>query len=89
MSRSQKLGSLLSQTINVLVFDGHPDESVSARSYRQGVLQGDPVWKKRSEWIDKIFFWEPHHTFNAYKDDYERAEEIVDGLGKVFSKVPD
>jgi len=60
-----KLGTCISQVINALLLGGDPDESISGRSHRLG------WWCE--PWIDRLFFWEPHHCRNAHQSDRDRA----------------
>ena len=46
-----RLWLLVSQALNALCFSGDPDESLSARSYRQG--QTDATWAARRARIDR------------------------------------
>ena len=41
----EKIGLLLSQALNALAFDGDPDESLSARAWRQ----------QRVKWVARIY----------------------------------
>ena len=50
MKLRDKLGLLLSQAVNVIFHDGDPDESLSARAWRQG--QTSPGWADARERID-------------------------------------
>ena len=45
-----KLGLLLSQALNTLMHDGDPDESLSARAWREG--QRSPAWAEACARID-------------------------------------
>jgi len=64
-----KISSVTSATVNVLLFNGHPDESLSARAWREN----RPVYKI----INKIFFWEENHCRSAHLTDIKRAEELL------------
>jgi hypothetical protein len=79
MSRPRlcRLATLASQTLNVLLFDGNPDESVSARAYRKGVVEGDPVWARARRWIDRVFWWEPDHCHKAHQHDLDAARALL------------
>lgn len=67
-----------SQLLNVVVFNGHQDESISARSYREGVIDGDQKWRKRKILIDKWWrkFGEDEHCLKSFKTDLKRAKEL-------------
>lgn len=67
-----KLVSTCSQAFNALVLNGHQDESVSARAYRE-------EWRIR-ETIDLVFWLiirENDHCRNAFWSDVERAKWLV------------
>jgi uncharacterized protein YjhX (UPF0386 family) len=54
----------LSQGGNVLVFKGSPDETTSARAYREG-------WWFRH--VINLVFWDRNHCRDAYYDELARA----------------
>jgi hypothetical protein len=64
-----KLATLCSQAFNALVLGGSPDESVSGRAHREG-------WRLEW-WIDRLFFWEPHHCRRAHESDVAFAKMIL------------
>ena len=69
-----KIGDLLSQALNTIMFNGSPDESTSGRSYRQGVLQGHKGWSLMCRFVDGLFsVYEEDHCKKAYEADLERA----------------
>jgi hypothetical protein len=67
------LGSALSQLLNVLTASDltktGPNESVSARAYRQDL--------PRKRWINAIFFLQDNHCKSAYLSDVYDAEELL------------
>lgn len=70
-----KVGDLLSQVLNTIMFNGSPDESTSGRSYRQGVLQGHKGWSQMRKFVDWLFSgYEQEHCKKAYQADLERAK---------------
>jgi hypothetical protein len=78
-TRIERLCVLASQALNVLWFDGSPDETVSGRSYREGYLGGDPEWERRRREIDRLFLrWrgEKDHCRNSHLKDVRFAEMI-------------
>lgn len=75
--RLLKLAALGSQLINVLVFDGSPDETVSGRAYRQGILQGDAKWAQRRKIINRLFFWDDDHCLKSHSQDRRMAEALI------------
>jgi len=63
----RRMGSCISQVCNVIFFNGHPDESISARSHRT---------KSVAEWyIDGIFG--KGHCKKAYETDINHAKELL------------
>lgn len=66
---------IFSQSLNVIFFDGFPDEMLSARCYRQ---QADLTWAKRKSFIDKLFYWQVDHC----KQCFEWEEARVDSPGE-------
>lgn len=69
-----KVGDLLSQALNTIVFNGSPDESTSGRSYRQGVLGDHKGWSRMRKFVDGLFsVYEEDHCKKAYEADLERA----------------
>lgn len=55
------IASIISAFFNVLLLNGHPNESISGRSYRE-------KWKAE-KYINMLFFWEPEHCKNSYLSD--------------------
>ena len=77
-SRLARLGTCASQAWNVLWFDGNPDETVSARSWREGMLQGNAKWKARRKRINR-WFREPDHCRRSHEIDLAHAREVLGG----------
>lgn len=77
-SRFSRLLAVASQFLNVVIFNGHQDESISARSYRQGVIDGDMAWLKRKIFIDRVWrkFGEDEHCLKSFNTDLNRANEL-------------
>lgn len=50
---------------NVLLL-GSADETISARSYRKGQLEGHRGWKVMQKFVDKLFWFDDKHTEEAY-----------------------
>jgi hypothetical protein len=61
--------SALSQLANVMLLNGHPNESISGRSYREG-------WKVMTV-INVVFFWQANHCRGAHHKDVEWAKEFA------------
>jgi len=72
-SRLSRLASVGSQFLNVLIFNGHPSESISGKAYRLGVIEGWPWQYKAMKLIDLLFFWENQHCKRAHLLDVAMA----------------
>lgn len=69
MARLIRIGDALSQLLNVLFLNGHPNESLSGRAYRTG-----------SKWravIDAIFWFDRNHCFISYMNDVRYAGQLL------------
>lgn len=76
---ARRIGSIISQGINVVVLNGHPDESISARSFRQGVLEGQTHWNRIRVAIDFLFSpVQKDHCQKAFITDYVHALFLVE-----------
>jgi|GEM_PF-1739223 len=75
--RLLRLSAWLSQGGNVVLFNGSPDETVSGRAYRQGVLQLNPKWASRRRLINRVFFWQTDHCKISHQQDVKMAKAIM------------
>lgn len=69
LKRLIRSGDALSQLCNVVFFDGHPNESMSGRS-----------WRTRSMWykvIDALLFFDKDHCRVSYENDVKYAKELL------------
>ena len=64
-----RVGDALSQLLNVLLLNGHPNESISGRAFRTKSL-----WYSV---IDLIFWFDPQHSRTAYEHDLKYAEQLL------------
>lgn len=71
-----RFSAFCSQLINLVFFNGSPDETVSGRCYRQGTLQGMGRWDKGRKVINTIFFWELNHCYKSHLQDLNAAESL-------------
>ena len=65
-----RAGDAVSQLLNVLLLDGHPNESLSGRA-----------WRTQSRWyrvIDALFWFDHNHCQTSYKNDLEYAAQILE-----------
>lgn len=70
----------IDQTGNVFLM-GSADETISARSYREGELNGKKHWKAMQWFVDKLFWFEPGHTKKAYEAEKARCHMPSDYQG--------
>lgn len=64
-----KMGDALSQLLNVLLLNGHPNESLSGCAWRT-----KSVWYKV---IDTILWFDKDHCKTAYLNDLEYARNLI------------
>ena len=69
-----RIGSSSSQMFNAVFLLGHPNESISGRSYREN-------WKLQHV-INKIFFWQENHCLQSYLSDLRWARDYIKQHGK-------
>ncbi len=69
MIRLIRLGDAISQLLNVLLFNGHPNESISGRCYRT-----NSKWYKV---IDTILWFDKEHCRTAYLNDVDYARQLI------------
>ena len=69
MRRLIKIGDALSQLLNVIFLDGHPNESLSGRAWRTG-----SNWYKV---IDFILWFDKNHCKVAYENDVKYAKSLL------------
>ena len=63
------------QLVNVL-FLGQPDETISSRAWR--CKDANSFWKVMHSLINKLFFFQKDHCFNAYLAEVERKQIITE-----------
>ena len=68
-----KFGTLLSQTINALAFQGHPDESLSARAFHEH--SDSRFWMFIYRAANLIFGVD--HCYQAALSDKDFAEDVM------------
>lgn len=78
MGRLLKLSTLSSQFLNVLVFNGWPDETICGRAYREGVKLQDPKWAVRRRFLDSLFFLEKDHCLRSHELDLAFAAMVLE-----------
>ena len=73
------LVSLASRALNAFIFGGSTAQTLSARSHLEA--PGSPVWARRRNIINGIFFWQPDHCRWAWEMEVERARYVLTMLG--------
>ncbi len=71
---STYLGNVISassQWCNVVFLLGHPNESISGRSYRE-------PWPLAMKIINALHFWQNNHCRGAYNKDLEWAKDYIE-----------
>jgi len=74
-----KIGDALSQLLNVILLNGHPNESLSGRA-----------WRTKSKWykvIDALLWFDANHCQVAYENDLKYAISLVNGIDESISKM--
>lgn len=64
-----KVGDAFSQLLNVILLNGHPNESLSGRA-----------WRTNSNWyivIDTLLWFDKNHCQVAYLNDLNYSKELI------------
>lgn len=69
MRRFIRIGDALSQLLNVILLNGHPNESLSGRAWRT-----KSIWYKV---IDSILWFDKDHCKTAYVNDLQYAHDLI------------
>lgn len=64
-----KIGDALSQFLNVVLLNGHPNESLSGRAWRT-----KSIWYKV---IDSLLWFDKDHCKCAYENDLNYARKLL------------
>lgn len=65
-----RLLGIFSRLINVVIFNGHPSESLSGRCWRMRLQDRENRWWWRlTRVINWVFFWQSNHCRRAYLND--------------------
>lgn len=65
---------LISQTINVICFQGNPDMTLSARCH---INRNQPGWRELRNAINRLFFWQADHCASSFASDVKYAHQIL------------
>ena len=68
-----RVSAWASQTINLWIFFGHHDMTVSARCY---INRHKPVWGVAYRVVNKVFFWQKDHCKESLDEDIKYAMEV-------------
>ena len=74
-----KLWVLVSQTLNVVLFNGDPDMTVSSRCYIQ---RHKKYWGVAYDVINRLFFFQDNHCKSSFDADYLYANKIIQYCSK-------
>lgn len=66
-----RVGNAVSQLLNTVFLNGHPNESISGRSHREG-------WTVVERVIDTIFFFDLEHCKNSHINERVWCRVILD-----------
>lgn len=69
-----RVGNSASQLLNAAVLLGHPNESISGRSYLNRDRMG---WKQAYHAINLLFWVQDDHCKTAHQDDLDWAKQYV------------
>lgn len=69
-----KVAILLSQTANVLLFNGNPDVTVSARAFANREKR---FWGILYRAINLIFFFQNNHCMLSFLTDLQNSEAVI------------
>lgn len=70
-----RLGGALSRALNVMIFNGHPAETTSARAYRLTKSRPNRLTPRVIyRIINGIFWWQTDHCRQAFLDDIAWAK---------------
>jgi hypothetical protein len=70
------IAASLSTILNVVVFNGSTHQTTSSRAYIEG--QTDPVWAKRRDFIDWVFFLKDDHCAGAWAKQVYNARRTLE-----------
>ena len=65
-----RVGNALSQLLNVVLLNGHPNESVSGRCHREG-------WKTAETIVDTLFWFDPEHCLHSHLNERVWCRSIM------------
>lgn len=74
LSWFSRVATWVSQTINLFIFLGHHDQTLSARTH---LNQHKPGWKQARVIINGLFFWQEDHCRLSHEVDVAYARDIL------------
>ena len=70
-----RVSAWLSQGVNCVLFNGSPDQTVSARAY---VNRTSAVWSLAYRTINVAFFWQEDHCRSSHQADVNFALAVLE-----------
>lgn len=70
-----KLLVVISQTINALILNGEPDQTISSRAYSCNNVK---MWSLVEQCINFVFFWDENHCYKSWVLDLEFSNRIIE-----------
>ena len=70
-----KLLVVISQTINALILNGEPDQTISSRAYSCNNVK---IWSLVEQCINFVFFWDKDHCYNSWLMDVDFSNRIIE-----------
>jgi hypothetical protein len=77
-----RVGIALDQVLNALL-GGNPDETLSARAWREEQL-GSARWGRCRRAIDRLFFWQSQHCRAAFRAEARTRRRWLHEYGELF-----
>lgn len=75
-SWASRIWVAISQLVNVVVFNGMPDEMLSARAFRENHKE---PWATMEVVLNCMFFWQEDHCYQCYLWEKERIDSPYKG----------
>ena len=70
----QGIATWISQTANLFLLAGNPDQSISSRCYTNRHKKG---WNTAYHLVNKLFFWQDDHCYLSFLNDVKFAKHIL------------
>lgn len=73
------ISACLSQLLNTVIFNGNPDQTISARCY---VNKHKAGWRQGYNIINAVFFWQVDHCYSSHSYDIQNARMTLNITSK-------